>query len=410
MIQKQLSLLKISMIVIGIILSLTVATNDLTASLLSFPLNSSIVTAQSPTYQFYFPLVSHPPFQVTHWSTTGPAFAVPATDEQFIYVGSGFGSLDCATDIGEIRAFDKDTLGLYWKSEIQGAVGDTTIILIDGLLIFGAGDGVAAINTQNGSLSWQLDLGGCFQESFIRLDNDHIFVGSSDHTAYSISKNGQVSWRQVLKGAIFAAPAIHESTVYFVDESSTLAALQADTGQILWQKTLPVGATGLTGIFAGPLIHNNKLYVATYGGDVLQMTLSGDLEATHSTTTRYIASPSACNDYIVAANLDGQVDWLDPDTLTARYSITLPGQFLFGTPQCIDDIVIVTTYGVGYETSILYYLQDGVILKAIDFDCCHRALPTTVIDDDKTVFNVLTTYSGQHEASLARSRFAVTSP
>ena len=354
------------------------------------------------TSQLYLPFIVNPFFSVVSFSTTGPAYAVPAIDEQFIYVGSGFGSRNCFADIGEVRAFDKYTLELKWKATVAGAIGDTNLTLVNDLLIFGAGNGVAALRTQDGNLAWQLHLSGCFQESFIRFHNDRIFIGSDSGHIYALTASGQILWSNRLPATVFAAPAVSENTLFFVDMSNTLTAVNSDTGQIIWQKTITVDPDKKIGIFASPLLHDNALFIATYAGDVWRVSLEGELQAQHSTNARYVASPTLCDNAIIAANLEGQVDWLTVESLTPQYSLTLESLYLFGTPQCNEQTLIVTTYGQNEMPSMLYYLQAGQIKAQIEFPCCKHALTTTVVDAER-VYNVLTTYSGQRQAMLVRS-------
>lgn len=340
------------------------------------------------------------------WSTTGPAFAVPAIDERAIYVGSGFGTNSCFTDSGEIRAFDKNTLALIWKAKLKGAIGDTTIWLMHGKVLFGVGRGLAALAVTDGKLLWQLDLEGCFQESFIRLHREVLYVGSSSGHIYAITSSGEIRWQNRLPGTVFAAPAVRGDTLYFVDMTNTLSAVRLETGAILWKRRVPVGRGKRVGIFASPLIDDAHIILAAYSGDVWRVSLQGRMVRRYTTGERYVASPIYCDHTLITANLSGQIDWLETDTLQPRHTLTLPERYLFGTPQCVDGAVLVTTYGDAGKPSRLYYLKAGQILNAVTFPCCQHALTTTRIDGYH-VYNLLTTYSGQRQASLIRSKLNI---
>jgi CSLREA domain-containing protein len=341
-------------------------------------------------------------YTMVSWSTTGPAFSVPAIDKQVVYAGSGFRS-DC-NNIGELRAFDKLSLQLLWKAEIEGAIGDTNLIRVNDLLVTGAGDGLIALQANTGSLAWQTHLQGCFQESSIRLHEGNLYTGSSSGDIYALTTEGQIVWQNTLTDTVFAAPAVWENILYFVDLSNTLTAVEIQSGEILWQKQLTVEAGEPIGVFAEPLIYNEKLFVADYAGQVRRLSLVGEVEAQHSTGIRYIANPTVCDQAIIAANLSGRVDWLEFDDLQARHSVIVPGPYLFGTPQCLDDnLIIVTTYGEDDRSSHLYYLKAGQILRIFEFPCCQNALTTTIIDGNY-LYNLLTTYSNERQASLFRSK------
>ncbi len=372
--------------------STQVLMHDNTSTNLSF---SQIFTSYT-----YFPVINKPFFDFVSFPATGPAYAVPAVDDHFLYVGSGFDS-DCR-NTGEIRAFDKTSLALVWKTAVIGAIGDTSLTLVDGKVIFGAGDGVAALRTSDGRLVWQRHLEGCFQESFIRLHQGRIYMGSSTGHIYSITPQGQVLWHNRLPGTIFAAPAVFGNTLYFVDMTNTLSAVNLETGQIGWQKQLPLEPGDEAGIFASPLFFDNSLFIATYSHDVWRVSLTGQIEARYSGSDRYIASPIVCDESIVVANLTGQVDWLAAVNLQPRSTMNLTGGLLFGTPRCNSSVVVVTTYSSVGKASTLYYLEDGQVLKQIEFPCCKHALTTTIVDTT-SVYNILTSTD---QADLIHSRFA----
>jgi outer membrane protein assembly factor BamB len=362
-----------------------------------FPISSS----QLFTYSTYLPVLNKPQFDVVSFPITGPAYAVPTLDDRYIYVGSGFDS-DCR-NTGQIRAFDKTTLALVWKTDISGAIGDTTLTLADNQVIFGVGDGLAALATSNGRLTWRLHLNGCFQESFIRLYQNRIYIGSSTGYIYSLTSQGQIVWQNRLSDMVFAAPAVAGDTLYFVDMSNTLTAVKLATGQIQWQKKLPLNSGARSGIFASPLFYDNSLFIATYSRDVWRVSLDGQIEAQYSSGDRYVANPIVCNGEIVVANLSSQIDWLSVADLHLYYTVITGEPLLFGTPQCAGQIVVVTSYGTAQEPSALYYLKNGQVLKRIEFPCCKHAITTTILDA-KNVYNLLTT---PDQADLIRSEFVV---
>lgn len=365
------------------------------------PDNHNISSSQFFTYYYYLPLVTLPLFDYIFFPATGPAYAVPTLDDHSIYVGSGFDS-DCQ-NTGQIHAFDKNSLTLLWKTNVNGAVGDTTLTLANNQVIFGAGDGVVALRTSDGRLVWQLHLKGCFQESFIRLYQGRIFIGSSMGYIYSITPQGQVLWHNRLPGAVFAAPAVFEDTLYFVDLTNRLTAVQLKTGLISWQKQLPLEVGDRIGIFASPLFYDNSLFIATYSHDVWRVSLTGQIEAHYSGNDRYVASPIICGGSLVVADFSGKIDWLEISTLQAQSSANTTELFIFGTPQCVNNTVVVASYGAPVTLSALYYLQQGQILERFEFPCCKSAVPATLIDGSN-VYNVLTSLtSGTEEVSLTRS-------
>jgi outer membrane protein assembly factor BamB len=360
--------------------------------------------SSSETFTYYLPIINEPFFYLTSFFASGPAFAVPALDNRYIYVGSGFGNY--CQNTGEVRAFDKTTLTLVWKTTLAGSIGDTTLTLANGQIIFGVGNGVAAVATNDGRLVWRRYLAGCFQESFIRLHQGRIYIGGSSGDIYSLTTVGNIVWHNHLQGTVFAAPAVAGDTLYFVDMSNRLTAVKLSTGQISWQKKLPLSLGERSGIFASPLFHDNSLFIATYSNDVWRVSRKGQIEAQYSSNDRYVASPVVCDGKIVAANLQGRVDWLDVTTLQPHYTITTTERFLFGTPRCVNDIVIVTGYGTPGAPSALYYLQAGQILKRHEFPCCKSALATTAVDASG-VYNVLTSLNlSKDYVELSRSKFS----
>jgi len=334
--------------------------------------------------------------------THGPAFAVPAIDAERVYAASGF-SGDCK-GMGRVYAFDKASLEVIWATEIEGAIGDTSLINANGVLIFGVGDGVAGISAKDGARLWHTHIGGCFQESFLKFDEDRVYIGNNLGQVVALTTNGKMLWSAQVSESVFGAPASFGQAVIVADMSNTITALDSKTGEKLWEHTLPVRKEGERGIFAGPYVNDESIYVGTYGGEFWRLDVSGHIKARHQGEQRFIAKPVICGGNIVTADIGTRVYWLDPLSLEEKTSLDVEGRFLFGSVQCYEGQVVVTTYGRKGKPSTLYLLRDGEVVRAIDFPCCLHALPGTQIEQGSAT-NILTSFSSfrRHNMQVVRT-------
>jgi outer membrane protein assembly factor BamB len=322
-------------------------------------------------------------------TTSGPAFAAPATDSARIYAASGF-STDCKGS-ARVYAFDRSSLDLIWVTVLEGAIGDTTLVNINGALIFGVGDGVAAISTSDGKLLWRRPIGGCFQESFLGVDKGRVFIGNNLGQLVALTFDGQILWSAKFSGAVFGAPAALGDAIIVADMSNTITALDSEMGEKLWERTLP--AKRRVGIFAGPRVEGENIYVGTYSGELWRLDKNGRIKARYQGEQRFVAQPAMCGGDMVAADLGTRLYWLDTLTLKEKASLDIDGRFLFGSVQCYQGSVVVTTYGAKGKPSTLYLLRRGKVMQSIDFPCCLNALSATRIERGCAT-NVLTTLSG----------------
>lgn len=332
-----------------------------------------------------------------YWSVPGPAFSPPLLRHGLLYLGAGF-SKDCQ-GTGVIMSIEPTDLAVRWRTAVEGAIGDTTIVEVNGRLISAAGDKLIGVDPKSGALLWEVPLADCAQESFIASADNVVYFGAGSD-AWAINANGAPLWRHTLGGRIFGAPAMVDDKAVFADYGSTLTALRRSTGEIVWETELP----GDGGAFAGPLLAMSSIYVADRGGYVSKFNEKGQLTASFYSGVSYIAGPILCGKHIVTANLDGRVDWLDPQNLISEKSLAIPSKYVFGTPRCMDHHVFVAGYGASMERSMVYVLKEGEIIKSWVLPGTFRSLASLLLDGG-VVFAWSTELSGEldgYDAALFR--------
>lgn len=213
--------------------------------------------------------------------TGGPVGSSPAVGAGRVYVTSYDGRL---------HALDAKTGEVLWKFATQGErrfeakglhgmqprtqtfadpfdVYLSSPLLVDGLVIFGSGDGhVYALDAATGAQRWSFKTGDVVHASPAYADG-RVFVGSWDGRFYAVDvRTGRELWHA--QGGVDAlmanqqgfqsSPAVVDGVVYTGSRDANLYAFDARTGQEKWR--VPTGASW---VITSPAVHQGRVYFAT---------------------------------------------------------------------------------------------------------------------------------------------------
>ena len=205
------------------------------------------------------------------WSYDGATERVESSpaiaDDGTIYFGSWDGNLYAVDSDGEeewVFESDEDEV----RIDSSPAVGDDgTIYVGQGFL---EGDGLYAIDPDNGEEEWRFEPGAAVESSPAIAEDGTIYVGAGDDNLYAIDQNGEEEWSFEVDDSVTSSPAIGADGTIYVgdshDEDGGLYAVNPD-GTEKWnfetgdrvRSSPAIGQDGT--IYFGS--HDNNLYAIT---------------------------------------------------------------------------------------------------------------------------------------------------
>jgi outer membrane protein assembly factor BamB len=149
------------------------------------------------------------------------------------------------------------------QGEVVVVSGST--IGLDPKIIKGARGVVAAFDLASGKPKWQKEVPGGVP-SCVALTKDSVVFTATDGRVRSFNlATGALRWFYDAKAPLFAPPAVAGETVYAGDLKGVVHAINLKSGAARWALDLgtapEVASPGM--IYAGPVIHGGKVYVAT---------------------------------------------------------------------------------------------------------------------------------------------------
>lgn len=130
-------------------------------------------------------------------------------------------------------------LSLIWRHTGAYAKGNpASPVYADGVVYFGAGPNVYAVNAADGALRWQFPASGAATanfESTPALDNGGLYIGGDDSQMYKLdAKTGAQVWVKKVGGTVRSSPVVGGGLVFFGSTDRQCYAVSADTGQSVW--------------------------------------------------------------------------------------------------------------------------------------------------------------------------------
>lgn len=182
-------------------------------------------------------------------------------------------------------------LSVVWRhTTTQTKDSPASPIYAEGVVYFGAGGHVYAVNAADGTVKWQYPAGEAAATSFRTtpaLAGGYLYVGGDDSQLYKLDAGtGAAAWPKPFKagGAIRSSPVVDGGVVYFGSSDNNLYAVSADTAQAVW-----LGATQGP-ITAAPTIAAGQVVVASEDNSIYSFSTGG---GRRSWSIRLSADPSA---------------------------------------------------------------------------------------------------------------------
>lgn len=164
---------------------------------------------------------------------------------------------------------------------------------------------VYALDPEDGRQLWQTgDLGGAVVGTPALGEDGSLYVGTFGNGMLAINTdNGETQWQFPTEGWVWSGPALHEDQLFFGDLNGNFYALDASNGQSLWTLT----ADRLDGPIAGsPLVLDDVIYVSTESGTLFALSMQGAIEWSQTIGGKLYTSPLGAEDLIIVAPIDTQ--------------------------------------------------------------------------------------------------------
>ncbi len=232
---------------------------------------------------------------------------------------------------GRVTATDKASGKTLWETKTKTAITGG-VSAGDNIIAVGGEEGnVVALDQTSGKILWVTKTSSEIQAA-PAIKHGIVLVKAIDGkvTACSIRDGHQLwAYQQVepnliLRGA--SSPQLNNENAFIGFANGNLIKLGLNDGSLIWQKTMaiPEGSFAIQrmiDIDANPLLHNNRVYAATYQGRVSALEASSGQEVwTHDISSYTGIAADASRVYITDAKShvwafdsnSGIVDWRQP--------------------------------------------------------------------------------------------------
>lgn len=285
---------------------------------------------------------------VSWQNTTAPGGqdpSAPAFYNGVLYFGSGNHIYAVNADDGTVKWQYPNTT---YDQSGQAPLGpfDCPATVSGGKVYIGGDDNkLYVLDADTGENLWQFQAGGAIDSAPV-IDNGVVYFGSDDQNLYDIRlDNRQEAWGGAFKttGSITAAPMVENGFVYFADDTNIYGASE-DSGRLLWRQRVIGGMT------SAPVLDNGLIYVgvartleaivARSGSNRWQATLPS--EPTAAATT---GGPSGL---VYVPTSDGHICALDSRG-AIRWSTNIHDQVSAPPLLTPTALYVVTTSGTIYN-------------------------------------------------------------
>jgi outer membrane protein assembly factor BamB len=160
-------------------------------------------------------------------------------------------------------------LAVLWQNTTSALPGNTSSpTLVDGVLYFGSGNHVFAINAKDGTVKWQYPTadvdksGQALPGPFncpATVSDGKVYIGGDDRKLYVLdAQTGDNLWVFQTGGAVRSAPLIDSGVVFFGATDNHLYAVRLDNQQPYWGGQFKTNGS----VTAAPMVASGYLYFA----------------------------------------------------------------------------------------------------------------------------------------------------
>jgi outer membrane protein assembly factor BamB len=265
--------------------------------------------------------------------------------------GAGQGVVVAGADHGDIVALDAKNGAIRWKTRLNSEILAAPAIGSD-LVVMRTVDGrVSALRVADGSVAWtaeqqvpRLTLRGTAQPV---IAGDLALSGFDNGRIMALAlSNGATAWEMTVAPAagrtelerlvdIDSAVKVVDSDVYAVTFQGKIARIARDTGQVWWSRDLSS--------YRGLDIDEDGVYISASDGSVVKIGRRTGVELwkQEALSRRRLSPPAVVGSFVVVADLDGYLHFLDINTGTLAARVHATGERVRAAPIVNGDTVII---------------------------------------------------------------------
>jgi outer membrane protein assembly factor BamB len=261
------------------------------------------------------------------------------------------GKLVVGTSDGKVIAVDVANGKVAWRSSATSEILATPRISDDLVFIHTMDGGLSALSLADGRQIWRFTHN--LPPLMLRRSSTPVVAGDAVIAGFANGKllamrksDGTVLWAQDIarpKGTtdlqrmidISADPVVQGDKVYAASYQGNIAALTVSNGHLIWERAVPS--------YAGFVLDRNMIYVSETNGDIVALDVQNGATFWLQTDLqgRRLSKPAIMDKYLVIADEDGYIHWIDKNSgkLAGRFKMNSRG--VEATPIVNNNIVYI---------------------------------------------------------------------
>lgn len=155
-------------------------------------------------------------------------------------------------------------------------------------------------------------------------------------------------WKADTDAGVWTTPLLVDNTLYVASIDHHLYAFDAETGASLWKN--PVDLQGLAS--AAPLYYDGFLYIGSYSHTVFKISVNGEIVDQFDANNWIWSTPVVDDGMLYVTDLSGYVYAIDPEDMTALWSVKAGTKGIRPAPLVTEAYVIVAS-----RDGVVYWLS-----------------------------------------------------
>jgi outer membrane protein assembly factor BamB len=250
---------------------------------------------------------------------------------------------------GEVFAFNAADGSILWKTMVSSSVISAPLITFDTVIVRANDGKVFGLDLSTGEKRWQFDRGlpslSVRGNSSPVLGPGLIFIGYEDGTLIALrQQDGQRVWEQLIAkpdgrteldrmSDIDGEIQVGDREVFASSYHNSTMAIAINNGQPIWVREI--------GGYAGVAMLSDRIIVGDRDSNLwaLDRNSGSDLWKQSSLLRRSVTTPAVQGAYVVVADAEGYVHWLDSASGDIKGRVKVGGA-VRGSPVVSDDGIL----------------------------------------------------------------------
>jgi len=282
--------------------------------------------------------------------------ATPDSDESPLLSGGiavGFNHLYIGTENGQLMAFNIEDGSKVWSKNVEGGVLSTPL-LTNNMVVINTTSGVLqALSIDNGDTIWQIKN----EVPTLSLRGDSsptsfyggIFWGSANGRIQAVGeRTGQLVWQKIVGRAkgdteidrlvdVDAQPIVYGDKLWIIGYHGSLVAVDLRSGQVVLHRAYS-SAKNMA-------VDSSRLFIVDDKDHVIAIDMRSGTELWQNQNLEYrdLTPPSVIDGYVVVADSEGFLYWIDENTGLFSSKQKISDEGLNVAPIALDDGYLLQT-------------------------------------------------------------------